>query len=321
MSRYTRNTVLLALAEVTYGTDPVPTGTNAMLISKPTLNPLNAQNVPRDVILGYLGQKEHLVGSSFQECTFDVELDSGGTAGTRPAWGDLMLGCAYAETVTAATRVDYTPISTAFQSVTLYWYDDGVLHKLQGARGDVSFKMTSGTIPVLSFSFKGLYSQPTAASNATPTLTGFKPPLVVNEANSGDITLGGTHALVSAPAIVGGTPYPSKGIEFMTGNSVNYIPLLGGETVEVTQRDASCKFQLDLTAAQEVTFMTAISAATLTTLGFIHGTVAGHKSLLWLPSMQRISPSLVDENGKRMVAVEGRAVPTAGNDEVRLVLF
>jgi hypothetical protein len=232
MSRYTRNTVILAKVEGTYGTDPVPTNVaNAILSSKPQLTPLSAQNVPRDVLLGFLGQKEELVGTRYMQCTFDVELVGSGTAGTRPAWGDLMLACALAETVTAVTRVDYTPISTAFQSVTFYYYDDGVLHKMQGARGDVSVKMTLGGIPVLSFSFKGLYSTPTAATAAAPTISGFKVPQVVTDQNTGDLTFGGTHSTGIAPAITGGTVYPSQGLEFMLNNTVDHIPVLGGENV------------------------------------------------------------------------------------------
>ncbi|HEY8359342.1 MAG TPA: phage tail tube protein [Ramlibacter sp.] len=321
MPRYTRNTVILAKVETTYGTDATPTGAEAMLTSKPQLTPLQAQNVARDVVRGTLGGSEQLVGSRFSQCTFDVELVGSGTAGTPPAWGALMAACGWAETATATTRVDYTLVSAGFQSISIYWYDDGVLHKLAGARGECAIKMTGGTIPVLSFTFKGLYSTPTAAANATPTLTAFKVPAVVNEANTDDLKFGGTHSGTGAPAIVGGTAYPSMGLEFALNNTVEHVPLVGGESIDLTQRDASCSFQLELTAAQEVTFMTAVAAATLTSVGLVHGTVAGFKSLLWLPNVQRISPTKSDMSGKRMVNFEGRAVPSSGNDEARLVLF
>jgi hypothetical protein len=321
MARYLRNFVLTALVETTYGTDPTPAGANAMLVSKPTINPLNAQNVPRDVMLGYLGSKEHLVGSMFVECSFDMELVGSGTAGTRPAWGDLMLACGWAETASVGVRVDYTLVSSAFQSVTLYYYDDGAKHIIKGARGSVSIKVGSGGIPVASFSFKGLYTRVSAAANPTPTTTGFKVPQVVNEQNTDDLSFGGTHATTGAPAIAGATAYPSQGIEFNLANTVEYVPLLGGETVEITQRDPSCSFQVELTAAQEVTFMTAVEAATLTSVGLVHGTTAGYKSLLWLPYVQRINPQKAEVAGKRLIRFDGRVVPSAGNDEARLVLF
>jgi hypothetical protein len=196
-----------------------------------------------------------------------------------------------------------------------------VLHKLTGARGNVSFKMTAGGIPVASFSFKGLYATPTATSNATPTLTGFKKPQVVSEANTADLTFGGTHASTGTPAITGGTAYPSLGIEFNINNTVEHAPVLGGETVELTQRDPSCSMQLELTAAQEVTFMGYVEGATTQSVGIMHGTAAGYKSLLWLPTVQLINPQKQELVGKRTVQFEGRVVPTSGNDEARLVLF
>lgn len=321
MSRFIRNTVILALVESEYGTDPVPTGANAMLVSNLSINPLNAQNVGRDLVRGYMGGSEQLVGNRFVECGFDVELVGGGTAGTRPAWGDLMLACGWAETASVGTRVDYLPVSSGFQSATIYWYDDGLLHKVTGARGTVGFKLNAGGRPVMSYSFKGLYNAPTAVSNATPTLTGFKAPIAVSEPNTADLTFGGTHSGTGAPAITGGTAYPSQGIEFTQGNTVDHIPLLGGESIEITAREATCSFQLDLTAAQEVTFMANVASNTASSIGLIHGTTAGYKSLLWLPSVQQINPAKQDVSGKRMVGFTGRVLPVSGNDEARLVLF
>jgi hypothetical protein len=107
----------------------------------------------------------------------------------------------------------------------------------------------------------------------------------------------------------------------MLANSVNHVALLGGEEIDITQRDPSCKFSVDLTAAQEVTFMSAVEAATLTTVGLVHGTAAGHKVLMWLPFVQRISPSLQDVSGKRLTSYEGRVTPSVGNDEMRVVFF
>jgi hypothetical protein len=322
MARYLRNFVLLVKTEATYGTDPVPTGAaNAILCSKPQLTPLSAQNVNRDIMRGFMGGSEQLVGSRFVECSFGVELVGSGTVGTAPAWGPLLLACGFAETVTAVTRVDYTPVSTAFNSLTFYWYDDGVLQKLTGARGDVKFGHTSEGIPMMSFSFKGLHSLPTAVANATPTLTAFKTPLVVTEANTGDLTFGCTHATSGAPALVAGSVYPSFGIDWAPNNKVDYIPMLGGESVEIGDRDASCSYEVELTAAQEVTEMTAVAQATLTSIGIVHGTAAGYKSLIFLPFVQRINPQKAERSGKRTMKFDGRVVPSVGNDEARLVLF
>jgi len=38
-----------------------------------------------------------------------------------------------------------------------------------------------------------------------------------------------------------------------------------------------------------------------------------------MPSCQLINPTKVDVNGKRMVGFDFRAMPSAGNDEVRII--
>jgi len=324
MPRYTRNTVILAKTEVTYGVDPTPTGAaNAMLTSKPQIMPMQAQFIDRDVIRGFLGGSEQLAGAMFAEISFDVELAGSGTAGTAPPYGPLLLACGLAETVSASVRVDYTPVSSAFSSAAFYWYDDGLLHKVLGARGTATFKKTSGGIPVISFNFKGLYAAPTAAANATPTLTGFQQPLAVQEANTSDLTIGGTHnsASTATPSITGGTALPSYGLEVALNNTVEHMPMLGGETIELTQRAITCNYKADLTAAQEVLFLAAIASGTLATLGIVHGTAAGNKSLLWLPQHQRINPRKDEQSGRRLVAVDGRGVYSTGNDDFRLTYF
>lgn len=316
-SRYIRNTAILAILEVTYGVDPVPSGAaNAMLVSNVQPKPLEADTVDRELIRPYFGASEQLVGTVNHAIDFDVELAGSGTAGTAPKWSPLIRACGFAEAVTAVTRVDYTPVSTAFESATIYWYDDGVIHRLTGARGTVSIKAGLSGRPVLSFSFVGIYNAPTATPLPAVTLTGFQKPLVITDANTGDITLGCTYA---AGALVGGTAFPSQGIEQLdVGNEVNHIPLLGGESVDITGRQVTGKFKLDLTAAQEVTQMANVVANLTQGLGFVHGVTAGNIVLLHMPAAQLLQPEMAEIKGKRLVGFQFRAVPVAGNDELRI---
>jgi len=317
MPRYARNAAILAKIETTYGTDPVPTGAaNAMLISNLSVNPLNANNVSRDLIATYFGGSEQLVGTAFLEASFDIELAGSGAAGTAPAWGALLRACGFAEAITASTRVDYTPITSAIESATIYYHDDGVLHKLLGARGTFDIKMGVGERPVLSFKFQGLDGGISAVANPALTLTAFKTPLVVTDANTGDVTIGCTY---SAGVLTGGTAYTSRGLQVSMGNAVTFTPLLGGETIDLTNREATGHIDLDLTAANEVTFMATVKANTKQGIGIVHGTTAGYKVLLHAPAAQLINPSKQDVNGRRLVGYDLRLVPSAGNDELRIV--
>lgn len=97
-------TSLLAKVEATYGTDPAPTGAaNAILLKgKPTLTPMELTSVARDNIRPYFGNSEILPSSIFGKLDLEVEAAGSGTAGTAPAWGALLRGCGWSETITAA---------------------------------------------------------------------------------------------------------------------------------------------------------------------------------------------------------------------------
>lgn len=319
-NRLVRNTVVLLKAESAYGTDPTPDGgTDAMQVTNLSITPIVPNNVDRNLIRSYLGASEQLLGTKYIELGFDIEFAGAGTLAGAPAWAAALLPCGFDDTA-VASRIDYTPISTAFPSATIWWYDDGVLHEANGCRGNVMVTMRVGEIPYLSFKFTGIHVPAITGTNPAATLTGFKQPQVVTDSNTGDLTFGATHATGTAPAFVGGTVYPSQGVEIDLGNAVNFNALLGGETVDLTQRSASGKCVLDLTAAQEVTLLTAVEAGTLQSVGLLHGTVANYKVGMWLPSVQLINPTKVDVNGKRMVGFDMRVMPSStGNDEVRII--
>jgi hypothetical protein len=322
-NRLTRNSAILAKIETTAGVDAAPTGAaNAMLVSNQSVTPLSASNVDRALVRPYLGGSEQLLGPAHKEVQFDVELVGSGTAGVAPAWGPLLRACGFAETVTASTRVDYTLISTGFETVTIYYFDDGVLHKLLGARGEWSARLNVGGKPVLSFKFIGLDGGDVVLGAGSTTLSGFKTPQVVSNANSQSIKFGCTHSNTGAPALTAGTPYTSQGLELASGNQVNFTPLVGVETVDMTGRDITAKVMLDLTAADEVSFMADVKAATLRSMGMVHGTVAGNRVLVFSPSVQLTNPTKGEVNGKRMVGYDLRVVPDpagSGNDELRIV--
>jgi hypothetical protein len=320
MSRLIRNTAILVKLETTYGTDAGPSGAaNALLVSNLSINPINAQNVDRAVIRPYLGNSEQLVGTRYKEMGFDVELVGSGTPGVAPAWGPLMRAIGFAETLTATTRVDYTPVSTGFESVSIYWYDDGVLHKALGARGTASMKLSVGEKPVLSFKFVGIDGGDSVANVGATTLDAWRVPQVVVDANSGDLIFGATHAVGIAPALAGGTPFPSEGITVDFGIQTPFQALLGGESVPITDRKVTGSIRLEMTAAQEVAAMADVKGAVLTSIGLQHGTVAGDKVLVFMPSVQRTDPTKEDKDGNRMIGYKLNINPKVGNDEIRIV--
>lgn len=323
MGRPIRNTVILAKLEPTYGTDSVPTGAaNALLVSNQTINPLVAQNVERPVLRASIGGFEQLVGTNYLEVSFDVELAGSGTPTTPPAWGPLLKACGFAETVQTAS-VDYLPISAISgvtnTSLSIYFYMDGQLHKLLGARGTFSIQAGVGERPVFRFRFIGKNGGLTAAANATPTLTAWRTPQIITDANTGDVLLGALTYTAATGVLSGGTAYVSRGLQIDVGNNVVFQPLLGGETVEISARDATGSVSFDLTAANAASFMTDVLANTTTGIGMTHGTTAGNIVVLHAPTAQRINPGMEDLNGNALHSYQLRLIPSAGNDELRIV--
>jgi hypothetical protein len=318
MPRLIRKTAILAKVEATYGTDSVPTGAaNAMLVSNCTFN-LAYNNVERNFIRPFFGGSGQLAGTRFVEINFEIELANSGTAGTAPAWAPVLRACGMAESVLATpARVEYTPVSASFSSVTIYYHLDGVRRVALGCMGNVEIMLNEGAAPMLRFSLVGLDGGRTATADPSVTLTAFRAPQVVTDVNSGDINLGCTYA---AGALSSGTVYPSRGLSINLQNTVSRKALLGGQAVQISDRNVQGSMQLDLTAAQEVSFMTDINSNTNTTLGFTHSTGAGVGILLHAPQVQRIDPTDQEYEGDVHIGQSLRFTPTtAGNDELRLV--
>lgn len=319
-TRYLRNTVILAKLEATYGVDPTPTeAANAILISDVNITPLASQNVDRNLVRPYMGGSEQLIGTTSVEISFSVEFAGAGAAGTAAPYGPLLRACGFAETLTSSVRAEYNLVTPVVDSVTLYGFWDGAKHVIRGCRGSFAIDLTSGNRPLLQFKFTGLDGGITAASPSALTLSGFKTPLVVSEPNTGDVTLGCTYT-AATPTLTGGTGYPSQGLSLDLGNAVQYIPLLGGESVDITDRSVSGAFVLDLTAANEVTFITNVKANSIQSVGLMHGTVAGYKVMIFMPAVQLVNPQKVNVNGKLMIGFDLRILPSSGNDELKLVV-
>jgi len=87
------NTSTYSIPGGTYGTDPTPTATEALLVSDLSVTPLNATTVERTVIRPYLGNYESLVANQNVQITLTVEAASRGSANiaTPPPGLDALL--------------------------------------------------------------------------------------------------------------------------------------------------------------------------------------------------------------------------------------
>lgn len=309
MSLLTRRRTILAKTEVTYGVDPTPTGSaNAILIRNLNVTPLNAEVVSRDLVRAYLGNSEQLIASKHVQLDFEVEMAGSGTAGTAPAYNVLLKACGLAET-DGASDVVYSPVSSGFGSATIYFNIDGILHKVTGARGNVEFTIAARAIPVMKFTFTGIYNAPSDAALPSVDYSAFQTPLAANTSNTTDFEFFSFAGVLES-------------LTLNLGNQINYRSLIGSESVIMTDRQVSgtAVFEAPLTASKD--FFAAALASTLGNLTITHGTVSGNKFQIESTRIDIANPTYTDNNGIHMLSVPFVAVPSSsGNDEISFTVL
>lgn len=304
----TRNRLLLAKAETTYGTSAAPAGTDALLVSNLEVNPLQVNLLDRELITPYFGNSEKVVGQRLVEVSFDVELAGSGAAGTAPAYGAVLMACGFAEAVSAGTSVTYTPVSTDFDSVTLDFNADGTKHLVTGARGTFSLNVTTGEIPKISFQMIGIYNAASAASAASPTFSNQADPVVVNSANTTAVSVLSYSACLESFTLDLANENPFRQLAGCT------------QQVMITDRAPSGQVVIEAPALGTKDYFAVVSAQTLGDITFQHGQTAGNIVTVTASNCNLDSPTYSDSDGVQMLTLPFMPIPTsAGNDELELV--
>ncbi|MDR2172688.1 MAG: hypothetical protein LBE32_00515 [Burkholderiales bacterium] len=197
MSKSAQIELVLAKIEAVYGEDPIPTAAlDAIRAANVELTPYEAETVPLAYKKQTFGNNPAVVVAEQVRVAFDIYFIGSGTPGVAPAWGTLLRGCGWAETVTLGTSVLYNPISQNIESVTLYVFKDGILHKITGARGNVNWNFTAKQVPTLHFEFTGTFS-PVIDSTmpVAPDFTKWIKPRAAIPTYTGDISIFGLDAM------------------------------------------------------------------------------------------------------------------------------
>ena len=307
MSKRIIASLLLAKIQPTAATDSVPTAAaNAMLVSNLKVQPLVAGFEERNNIQPYMGNQGKVYTGAYSECSFDVELQASGTAGTAPKFGPLLRACGFAETLVAVTSAAYAPITSSFEMVTLYYYLDGLLYIMTDAKGTVSFSLNARGIPKMSYKFTGFQVNPTdTVFPAGTDYSGFKDPIVAGKLNTPTFTL---HSIA--------VKVQSFSIDM--ANAITYRRLIGSETVEQTDRSPTGSISMELDTVAVKAWTATVKAGTLAALAITHGIGAGYLSSFAAPKVQITDYSLEESDGIAMMSAKLQLQPNAGNDELVL---
>jgi hypothetical protein len=299
---------VLAKIETTYGTDSVPTGAaNAVLLQDVTITPMEAEQIERTLIRSFLGANPVVLAAKRMRLQATVDLAGSGTAGTAPAYGPLLRACGMAETIVPATRVEYAPVSSGEESISLYANLDGIRHVGLGVRGTFSVLLETRNFSRLQFDFTGFFITPTAVALPASDYSAWREPRPVGFADTPVFTLDGYAA-------------PMSGLTYAHGNTVSFRDLVNRQAIEITDRKPVANVTIEAPTLAAKDFFALSNAQTPVVLALQQGTTAGNVVELDMPRVQVLNPAYADDEGNAMLAMELRPLPNAGNDELKITV-
>jgi hypothetical protein len=303
--------VLMAKAEVTYATDPVPDATNALLASNIDITPVSSTVANRQKAHATFGNDPDQHTAIFSIMTFDVGMAGSGAAGTAPLYGPLLRACNMVETITAMAKVTYKLgvfNHATSKSVTIYFNEGGKQYALVGARGTVSIILGPNALPILRFSFTGIRqaATDTALESAETTLASWLDEIEVNEANTTASLFGITPAVQT--------------FQLDLNNTITPRDRPNAKYVAIT--NAGPKGQIGFEMPTVATFdpETTAIAGTLGPLALQHGQDAGNIVKVSSTYMQLLQPKPQVTDGILHVQSNFAFVRNAGLDDTTITV-
>lgn len=262
MELYRSKALVLAKIEAVSGQDENPDGTNALLVTDLDIKPAEGDKLKRDFITPDLSTQPHIITRKHQSVSFKLELKGGGAAGSVPEYGPILRAAGFSETIDPGVDVTYQPVSSGFESASIYVNIDGILHKLVGCRGNTKFDFTSGKFPVFEFNGMALEDTPTDTAQVTPTY-GAVAPLEVNKANT-TFTFGGFAAVLHS-------------LMCDMGWKTKFRSLVNLDAaVSLTERECTGSMVIDAVKAADHDYWADWRNSSQIALTLTHGTVAGN---------------------------------------------
>jgi hypothetical protein len=300
--------VILAKVETTYGTDATPAaGTNAILCEVPEFEVLG-RKLDRANVKTYFGTLPPVNLGEGLKVSFTTELKGhGGAVDSPPEIGVLFRGCAFTETISAGTSVAYDPNSSEDgESLTLYFYQHDILHKLLGARGTFSVEMKAGDYAKIKWEFTGLYAGPADDSIPTGTFNSTKPPRFVSA----------SFAIDSYAAVIENLKVDVNN-EIAKRVSANHATGISEYLIRERAVSGECDPEAVTLATKD--FWTMWSSSTPVALTATVGTASKNKCVISAPAVVPDIPKYGDREGILTYALPLIFTPSSGDDEIQFL--
>lgn len=202
---------------------------------------------------------------------------------------------------------EYTPISAAFESVTLYAYFDGLLHKMTGCRGTWSVEGTGGDYAKFSFEFTGDYVPVADAVMPTSPTYETTKPVAVELAN---LMVGGSADFACSKFSV------DMANDVQIRDNINASNAYAGAII--VGRAPKVSFDPEAVLEASHPFWGNLSSGAELTFGVKVGAAKGNTVQFDAPNVQYTGLGYGNRNSQRTYDVSANVARQNGNDEVKV---
>lgn len=197
-------------------------------------------------------------------------------------------------------NVRYAPVSASIPSLTIYAWEDGILWKILGARGDFDFNVDSGGAGKFSFTFTGMYGG--KVDDALPTADAYqttRPP----------IFKGGVMSIER-------TAVALKSFGLKNGNRLIYPPNPNSaesfDPALITERSVRASMDPNMALVATADYFSDMRAGTKRLVHARWGSTAGNRVGIVIPTFQFTKSDPMDRDGLLAQGVEGKCVGEDG---------
>lgn len=301
--------ILLGKVETAYSVDAGPVGANAILCEDVQITPIT-KALERANVRPTFGAKSKLVVGEGLKLTFTTELRSTGVAPVvaAPDIGVLFRGCNFTQTIVSTAGSEcckYNPHSEQVgESITLWFYLDGLLFKAVGCRGTGALNCKTNEYGKLSWEFTGIFAGPETGVAPTPVFSAALPPVF----KGAQFAIDGYAAVIDTLKInMGNTIAKRTDANAATG-------ILSWDIVD---RAVTGEIDPEVPALAEKDFWAMWQDAETVALTATIGQAAGDRCIITSPAVQIDDLSFGDREQILTYGLPLRIKPTdAGNDEI-----
>lgn len=311
-----RSKTILTKAETVYGTDPVPTAANAVLLTDVQLQPMEGEDVSRNLEQPYMGAQEDIAAAIRVVLTGSFELVGSGATGVAPGWSALIRAMGVAEVITPDTgvgandgTVEYSPITDGHESVATYINIGPTRHVIRGMRGTGVITVNAQGIPVCRGTWTGLFTTPVDQVAPAVDLSNFVEPQIASKTNTPVFT-------------IGGVAFVMRSFEMNLGCDVQPIMLVGHEEIVIVDRAEA--ISTSVWAVPMATYNPYVKAQTPKPKQAVvlqHGTIIGRRVKIDAPTATQGRLSGINNNqGVVEWPLSLTPLPNQGNDQWMITL-